>query len=979
MTDSLPVTKNQRVLIIDDNRAIHDDFAKILSPLSATPAAFDASEAALFGPHADAAIQQTHFELGSAYQGQEGVRLVTEALAGGKPYAMAFVDVRMPPGWDGVETIRRIWEVDPNIQIVICTAYSDYSCSEIFARLDQRHGWLILKKPFDGVEAFQLAQTLTEKWWLHQQSRRKMEELESRVAERTAELATTNAALQTENSERKRTEEQLRVQTTALDAAANAIVITDHRGKIQSVNPAFTSLTGYTAEEAIGQNPRILKEGSQDKAFYRNLWQTISSGQAWSGELINRRKDGSLYSEEMTITPLRGADGSIARYIAIKQDITERKRSDEARSASQQFVEGIINAMPVGVFWKDRNLVYLGCNMVFARGAGFADPKDIIGKDDYQMGWPDQAELYRAGDREVIESGKSKLDVEEPQTTSDGNILTLLTSKVPLRDSKGEINGIIGTHLDITERKRSEERMLEQADIINRAHDGIIVLNFKDQRIVSWNSGAERLYGWSAEDAIGKPLGELIFAEAKESEKPLRQLLASAGEFRGEIKQVASDGRKIVVNSRATLIRNPDGTPLSVLFINTDVTEQKELETQLLRAQRLESIGTLASGVAHDLNNILTPILTCAAILKADPLQKDLPTLASMIEESALRGASVVKQVLSFARGIEGERVVIKASHLVDEMVDIARTAFPKSIEVTSRCPEDLWSIICDPTQLHQVLLNLSVNARDAMPNGGSITIGAENFEVDERYASVTPGAKPGPHVTFRVTDTGSGMSRATMDKIYDPFFTTKDLSQGTGLGLSTVLGIVKGHGGFISVSSEVGQGTTFKVSLPAEVNVQSTLVPVGCAAPAKGNGELVLLVDDEENIIRATRAVLERYNYRVLSASDGVEALALFAQQMQEISVVLTDVAMPYIDGVASVRAIRKMKPDVPIVAFTGEARQTRFKELQALKVNNFLLKPFSTESLLEAIHSSVSTSSKVDAHGRARHLEQAISSHGS
>ncbi len=908
MTNSLPVTKNGRVLIIDDHRPIHDDFARILSPLSAAPAGFDASETALFGTHSDA-IQQTHFELSSAYQGQEGLRLVTEALAGGKPFAMAFVDVRMPPGWDGVETIRRTWEIDPDTQIVICTAYSDYSCSEIFAKLDQRDGWLILKKPFDGVEAFQLAQTLTEKRWLHQQSRRKVEELESRVAERTAELATTNAALQTENSGRKRTEEQLRVQTTALDAAANAVVITDHRGTIQSINPAFTSLTGYTAEEAIGQNPRILKGGSQDKEFYRNLWQTISSGQAWGGELTNRRKDGSVYSEEMTITPLRGADGAITRYIGIKQDITERKRAEEKRSASQHFIEGIINAMPVRVFWKDKNLVYLGCNMVFARGAGFADPKDIIGKDDYQIGWPDQAELSRASDREVIESGNSKLDVEE-QTTPDGNILTLLTSRVPLRDSKGEISGVIGTHLDITERKQSEEHLGEQADIINRAHDAIIVLNFKDQRIASWNSGAERLYGWVAEDAIGKPLGELIFAEAKESEKPLRQLLASAGEFRGEIKQVASDGRKIVVNSRATLIRNPDGTPLSVLFINTDVTEQKDLETQLLRAQRLESIGTLASGVAHDLNNILTPILTSAAILKADPLQKDLPTLASMDEESALRGASVVKQVLSFARGIEGKRVVIKASHLVDEMVDIARTAFPKSIEFTSRCPDDLWSVTCDPTQLRQVLLTLSVNARDAMPNGGSITIGAENFEVDERYASVTPGAKPGPHITFRVTDTGNGMSRATMDKIYDPFFTTKDISKGTGLGLSTVLGIVKGHGGFISVSSEVGQGTTFKVSLPGEVNVQSTLVPVGCAAPAKGNGELVLLVDDEENIIQATKAVLERNNYRVLSASDGVEALARFARQMQEINVVLTDIAMPYIDGVASVRAIRKMKP---------------------------------------------------------------------
>ena len=978
MKKSLPVTKNRRVLIIDDNRAIHDDFAKILSPFSATPGALAASEAALFGPHVDV-VQQTHFELGSAYQGQEGLRLVSEAREAGKPYAMAFVDVRMPPGWDGVETIRRIWEIDPDVQIVICTAYSDYSCSEIFAKLDQRDGWLILKKPFDGVEAFQLAHTLTEKWWLHQQSRRKMEELESRVAERTAELAKANADLQAENCERKRTEEQLRIQTTALDAAANAIVITDHRGTIQSVNPAFTTLTGYTAEEAVGQNSRILKGGSHDEALYRNLWQTISAGQVWSGELTNRRKDGSLYPEEMTITPLRNADGAIARYIAIKQDITERKRSEEARSASQQFVEGIINAMPVRVSWQDKNLVYLGCNMVFARDAGFADPKDIIGKDDYQMGWSEQAELYRASDRQVIESGNSKLDVEEPQTTPEGKVLTLLTSRVPLRNSKGEISGVIGTYLDITERKQSEKRLLEQADIINRAHDAIIVLNFKDQRIVFWNSGAERLYGWSADDAVGKPLGELIFAEAKDCERPLKQLLASAGEFRGEIKQVAIDGRKIVVNSRATLIRNPDGTPFSVLFINTDITDQKELETQLLRAQRLESIGTLASGVAHDLNNILTPILTCASILKGDLIPEDLSTLASMIEESALRGANVVKQVLAFARGIEGERVLIKPSHLVHEMVDIARMTFPKSIAITSRCSDDLWSITCDPTQLHQVLLNLSVNARDAMPGGGAITIGAENFEVDEHYASVTPGAKPGPHIMFRVTDTGGGMPRATIDKIFDPFFTTKDVSKGTGLGLSTVLGIVKGHGGFISVYSEVGQGTTFKVFLPAEVNVQSTLAPEGDAAPTNGNGELVLVVDDEENIVNATKTVLERHNYRVLSAADGVEALALFAQQMQEIRVVLTDIAMPYIDGVASVRALRKMKPDVPIVAFTGEDRQARLKELQALNVNNFLIKPFSTESLLAAIHSSVSPSHEVDLNGQTIHIEQSSSRNGS
>ena len=300
-------------------------------------------------------------------------------------------------------------------------------------------------------------------------------------------------------------------------------------------------------------------------------------------------------------------------------------------------------------------------------------------------------------------------------------------------------------------------------------------------------------------------------------------------------------------------------------------------------------------------------------------------------------------------------------------MVDIARKTFPKSIEITSRYPEDLWSIKGDPTQLHQVMLNISVNARDAMPAGGKIIFASENFDVDEHYAAMTPGATPGPHVLLQISDTGSGMPRETIDKIFDPFFTTKEFGKGTGLGLSTALGIVKSHGGFISVYSEVGKGTIFKIFLPAEVSIQSPLSSKTRIAPAEGNGELVLVVDDEENILRATKTVLEQHNYRVISASDGVEALALFAQQMQAIRVVLTDIAMPYMDGVASVRALRKMKPDLPIIAFTGDAGRARLSEFQAMNVNNFLIKPFSTESLLAAVHTAVGPTNEVETEATA------------
>src|SRR6202035_2863333 len=372
---------------------------------------------------------------------------------------------------------------------------------------------------------------------------------------------------------------------------------------------------------------------------------------------------------------------------------------------------------------------------------------------------------------------------------------------------------------------------------------------------------------------------------------------------------------------------------------------------QLRRPNRIKSIGTLASGVAHDLNNILAPILMCAEMLKGNPEREEVPALVSMIEESAKRGAHVVKQVFTFARGIEGERVVIKPSHLIQEMIDIAQKTFPKTIEILSRYSSDLWSIKGDPTQLHQVLLNLSVNARDAMLNGGSLTLAAENFNVDENYASMMPGAKPGPHVMFRVTDTGRGMPRAMIDKIFDPFFTSKEVGKGTGLGLSTTLGIVKSHGGFISVYSEPGKGTTFKVFLPAAAIQEELAQSKTSIVPIQGNGELILVVDDEPNILGITKMILEKHKYDVVSANDGPEALAIFAQQMKSISIVLTDLSMPYMDGVALVRSLKKMRPDLSIVASTGQGEQAGVAELQSLGVKNFLTKPYNTERLLATL----------------------------
>ena len=514
---------------------------------------------------------------------------------------------------------------------------------------------------------------------------------------------------------------------------------------------------------------------------------------------------------------------------------------------------------------------------------------------------------------------------------------------------------------DIAEIRRMEQRLREQADIVERAHDAVVVRDFVTDSITIWNKGAERLYGWSAEEAIGRAMGELTSPGRSNRDALLKQLV-STGEFHGEIKQRAKDGRELIVDARVTLIRNDDGTPRSLLGINTDVTEQKKLEVQLMRAQRLENIGTLASGVAHDLNNILTPILMCSQTLRDDLNAEDRESAISLIEASGQRGANVVKQMLTFARGVDGERVLIKSCHLIEEMVDIAKRTFPKSIEITSRCSEELYSIKGDPTQLHQVLLNICLNARDAMPEGGKLALAAENCDVDEHYAAMTPEAKPGPYALLQISDTGHGMSKEMIEKIFDPFYTTKDFGKGTGLGLSTALGIVKSHGGFISVHSEVGKGTLFKIFLPAELCSSSQVSSETHVAPEEGHDEVVLVVDDEENILRVIKSVLQKHNYCALCAHDGVEAVALFAQQIDAIGVVLTDIAMPYMDGVALVRALRKMKPEIPVIGFTGDAHHARLDELRAMNVSKFLIKPFNAEDLLAAIHGSLSTVSTVE-----------------
>ncbi|MCX6904879.1 MAG: ATP-binding protein, partial [Verrucomicrobia bacterium] len=383
----------------------------------------------------------------------------------------------------------------------------------------------------------------------------------------------------------------------------------------------------------------------------------------------------------------------------------------------------------------------------------------------------------------------------------------------------------------------------------------------------------------------------------------------------------------------------------------TDITEKKSLETQLLRTQRMESIGTLAGGIAHDLNNVLTPIMMAVQLIQMKRHEEDENKMLKSIEISAQRGADMVKQVLAFARGQEGEKVVLQLKHIVREMEKIARETFPKSIEVKSFIATDLQPIKGDATQLHQVLLNLCVNARDAMPEGGSISIKAENVSLDETAARRILNAKPGPYVSLRVTDSGSGIPPEIIDRIFEPFFTTKEVGKGTGLGLSTVLSIIKNHAALLDLTSEVGKGTTFNLLFPPAEGMLVQKESGDKRAAQSGQGHLVLVVDDEPLIRTLVEAVLSQNGYRVLQAEDGLKGVEIYTQHAAEISVAMVDMMMPGLDGTKTMKAMRQIRPDVKLIAISGmmqagESGQEKDGDKVAV-----LKKPFNPEKVLETL----------------------------
>jgi PAS domain S-box-containing protein len=807
------------------------------------------------------------------------------------------------------------------------------------------------------------------------------------------------AGLSMDVTDRKMAEAGLRESEERLRQLAdnvNAVfwIIDYPSGNVLYINPAYEKIWGKSCRSVLEQRESWLDPVHPEDVDRLRAAQALLPTGDYDETYRIIRPDGQFRWIRDRAFPVRDATGKIYRIVGTAVDITERKRSEHCWTVLSRLGRALNSASSAR---EAGNIIAEAADELFGWDAATLDLYDeetdivasIITIDTINgkrtsckpaTHWvrpsPRARNVLKDGAQLILRKAEEGPDVKAHMFGDTGRPSRSLML-VPMRQGSNTVgilsvqsyraNAYTSQDLELfqmfadygaaamnriaaeEERHRTEQRLIEQAALLDIAHDAILVKDLED-RIIYWNKGAERSYGWTSLEAIGSKASILNKDNAKYCEA--MDSVMKHGEWIGEMTNQSKDGRELIMSVRWTLVRDKEQNPKAILAINTDITDKKKLEAQILRGQRLESIGTLAGGIAHDLNNVLAPILMSVQMLRGMVKGSEGQQILDTLQTSSQRGADLIKQVLSFARGVEGKRGPVNVRHLAKDIEKVVHDTFPKNLRFIIDSPRDLWTIEGDPTHIHQVLMNLCVNARDAMPDGGKLTVTLKNMVVDPAYARMNPDGKAGPHVVIAVEDTGMGIPAGIRDKIFDPFFTTKEVGKGTGLGLATVLTIVKSHHGFINVYSEPGKGAQFKIYLPASPNqvVVEQVVQEQNQLP-RGNGELVMVVDDEDAIRSITEQTLECFGYRTLSACNGAEAVALFAQQPDEIAAVLTDMMMPVMDGPAAIVALRAIKPNVKIIGSSGLGAHDGPARSISAGVHEFISKPYTAERLLKAL----------------------------
>jgi two-component system cell cycle sensor histidine kinase/response regulator CckA len=952
--------KNRRILIIDDNRAIHDDFRKILVEDTSSTARLDASEERLFGSPT-LAVQHPLFQVDSAYQGQEGVLLVERALEAGRPYALAFVDVRMPPGLDGVETTQKIWAIDPEIQIVICTAYSDYSWNEMLEKIGHCDGLLILKKPFDTVEALQLALALTEKWWLHLQSRQKMEELESMVAGRTLELQQTNRTLQTEVAEHMQARAELEWKTSLLEAQTNSsldgILVVDEHGKKILQNQRTSGLLRIPPHiaEDNDNGPQLRWVADMTKnpgQFFEKVVYLNSHPDEISRDEVELKDETTL---ERYSAPVVGKDGKYYGRIWTFRDITERKQTEELLRESEEKFRQLADNI-TDVFWicspdfATMHYISPGYELIWGRSMEslYANPHQWI-----EAILPEERERAFAAFAPIM-GNEAKMSVEYQIARPDGTTRWIHDRGFQVRDATGKLVRLAGIASDITERKQTEESLRLLGSAVDQSKESIMITNAEldlpGPRIIFVNPAFTQMTGYNEEDAIGKTPRILQGPRTDRTVlSRLRQNLEHGQVFAGEAINYRKDGKEFNLEWQIAPIRNVGGKITHFVAIQHDITGRKQLEARLFQSQKMETVGKLAGGIAHEFNSILTAIIGQSELLLNDlPGPSPLVKSVTEIHKAAERAATLTRQLLAYGRKQILQPENLDLNVVIAGMENTLLHLMGRSVEVRFSPDAGLKSVKADAGQIEQVIVNIAMNAAEAMPNGGKLMVETANIMLDTDYVASFPELKAGKYVMLAIGDTGAGMSDEIKARVFEPFFTTKGVGKGTGLGLATCHGIVKQSGGHISVYSEPGRGTTFKIYLP-QIETQEKIPIQRLDTPDLPRGTAtILLVEDDPALRDMATTLLRRLGYTVLSAADGIEALTLKQQRgIGHVDLLFTDVVMPHMSGKELADRVRALYPHTKIL-FTSAYTENEIVHQGVLDKGVALLqKPFTPSAL--------------------------------